>query len=63
MRLGVENSTPQFAEVNDVIEVTLLQDSLVDAVDMDEDGSESVIARLGYITDLVIDLRDHSVLE
>jgi len=43
LRSANRNSTPQFAEVDDRIEVTLLQDGIVDAVYVDEDRSESEV--------------------
>src|ERR1700719_638866 len=56
------NSPPQLAEIDHCVEITFLQDAVIDAVDVDEDRSERVIARFRNAADLAIDLRDHGTL-
>ena len=49
------NSTPQFTEIDHCVEIAFLQDAVIDAVDVDEDRSEGVIARFRNAADLAID--------
>jgi hypothetical protein len=56
------NSTPQLTEINHCVEITFLQDAVIDPVDVDEDRSEGVVARFRNAADLAIDLRDHGTL-
>ena len=56
------NSTPQLTEIDHCVEITFLQDAVIDAVDVDEDRSEGVVARFRNAADLAIDLRDHGPL-
>jgi hypothetical protein len=56
------NSIPQLTEIDHCVEITFLQDVVIDAVDVDEDRSEGVVARFRNAADLAIDLRDHGTL-
>ncbi len=56
------NSIPQLTEIDHCVEITFLQDAVIDAVDVDEDRSEGVVARFRNAADLAIDLRDHGTL-
>ena len=59
---ATRNSTPQLTEIDHCVEITFLQDAVIDAVDVDEDRSEGVVARFRNAADLAIDLRDHGAL-
>jgi hypothetical protein len=59
---ATRHSNPQPAEIDHCVEITFLQDAVIDAVDVDEDRSEGVVAWFRNAADLAIDLRDHRTL-
>lgn len=56
------NSAPHLAEIDRGVEITLIKETVIDTVDVDENGPERIVARFRNVADLAIDLRDHGAL-